>query len=421
MLGFDRRAARIAWTVALVALALFATWSIRHTIFIFVLAVFFSYMVYPLVRVLNRYTPKRVSHSVSTGVVFALLLLVLVGLIALAGPPIADQASILGEKLPELTRDTSFIDRIPLPDWLVPFRSRIASFVRDHLANGTAMAVPVAQQVGHTLLLVASNLIYIVLIPILAFLFIIEGASIRDSFLAWTSTRRDAPMWGAIVDDMDTLLGRYMRALLILSLATMVSYSIVFTLAGLPYGLLLAVVAGVLEFIPVLGPLAAAVACVLVAGMSGYSHLLFIIGFIAAYRIFQDYVLNPKLMSNGVSLPPLLVLFGLLAGEEIAGVIGVFLSVPVLAGGKIAIFRIAQASRRKKAIAAAAPAGTVTTTTTALPAVIENKPEPPVPTPSASQPAVVPTPSASQPAVVPTPSASQPVATTQSTFRSQSP
>ena len=68
----------------------------------------------------------------------------------------------------------------------------------------------------------------------------------------------------------------------------------------------------------------AAIGFYVVAGLSGYGHLLVLAGFIGLYRLFQDYVLNPTLMSGGVALPPLLVLFGLLAGEELAGVAGIF-------------------------------------------------------------------------------------------------
>ena len=98
-------------------------------------------------------------------------------------------------------------------------------------------------------------------------------------------------------------------------------------------------IAGAMEFVPVVGPLAAAVICIAVAGLAGYSHLLLLIGFIALYRLFQDYVLNPYLMSDGVEISPLLVLFGLLAGEELAGVAGIFLSVPVIAAAKIVVIR----------------------------------------------------------------------------------
>jgi len=57
------------------------------------------------------------------------------------------------------------------------------------------------------------------------------------------------------------------------------------------------------------------------------------------YRLFQDYVLNPYLMSEGVKVSPLLVIVGLLAGEQLGGVAGIFLSVPVIAALKIVLSR----------------------------------------------------------------------------------
>jgi predicted PurR-regulated permease PerM len=87
----------------------------------------------------------------------------------------------------------------------------------------------------------------------------------------------------------------------------------------------------VLEVIPVLGPLTAAVLALFVAGISGYGHLLWIAAFFVCYRIFQDYVLAPYLMGGGVGMHPALVIFGLLAGEQLGGVAGIFLSVPVIA------------------------------------------------------------------------------------------
>lgn len=347
MLGFDRRAARIAWTVSLVALALYLAYAVKHTLFIFVLALFFSYTVYPLVRKVSALAPHW-SRSVATALVFAVLVGALVGLIAVVGPPVIAQATALSDQLPRLTEGANVLDRLPLPDWLSSYRGRLAEFAREHLQSGTAYAIPIARQLGRTLLTVASNLIYVVLIPILAFLLIKDGTSMRDRYLAWSQDGRHGRMWRSIVQDLHTLLGGYMRALLLLSLATIVVYSAVFSFAGVPFGLLLAVLAGVLEFIPVLGPLTAAVVCITVAGLSGYEHVLAIVGFIVIYRVFQDYVLNPYLMSEGVTVSPLLVLFGLLAGEEIGGVAGIFLSVPVLAALKIFVKRIAQEQRRRE-------------------------------------------------------------------------
>ena len=126
----------------------------------------------------------------------------------------------------------------------------------------------------------------------------------------------------------------------ILSAATFASYSLFFAAAGVPYAVLLATIAGVLEFIPVAGPLSAAAAALLVAGFSGYPHLLWMVVFLIAYRLFQDYVLQPYLMSSGVEVHPLLIIFGVLAGEQVGGVTGMFLSIPVIATLRVVFLRL---------------------------------------------------------------------------------
>jgi predicted PurR-regulated permease PerM len=69
-----------------------------------------------------------------------------------------------------------------------------------------------------------------------------------------------------------------------------------------------------------------------------------VLGFIVVYRIFQDYVLSPFLMSEAVDVPAIAVVFGLLAGDQLAGVAGIFLSVPVIAALRIIIARLRRLS-----------------------------------------------------------------------------
>ena len=77
-----------------------------------------------------------------------------------------------------------------------------------------------------------------------------------------------------------------------------------------------------------------------------------IAGFLGAYRIFQDYVLSPHLMSAGMELHPLLVIFGVFAGEQIAGVSGAFLSVPVMAVLRMIYARVERGRVRKEIVQA---------------------------------------------------------------------
>jgi predicted PurR-regulated permease PerM len=111
---------------------------------------------------------------------------------------------------------------------------------------------------------------------------------------------------------------------------------------GISYAVLLAALGGMLEFIPMLGPLVAGVLITIVSLVSGAPALVVVI-FLLAYRVFQDYILSPQLMRRGVALHPLLVLFGVFAGAELAGIAGTFLSVPVLALVRVIYVRIRKA------------------------------------------------------------------------------
>jgi len=143
-----------------------------------------------------------------------------------------------------------------------------------------------------------------------------------------------------ILKDLNQLLARYIRSLVLLAILVFVVYSLFFGAAGVPYALFLATVAALFEFIPVAGPLVASLAILVVSGLTGYPHMLMLFIFLIVFRLLQDYVVNPYLMSAGVAIHPLVVLFGVLAGEQIAGIPGMFFSVPVMAALRIIFLRL---------------------------------------------------------------------------------
>src|SRR5258707_4977250 len=96
-----------------------------------------------------------------------------------------------------------------------------------------------------------------------------------------------------------------------------------------------------------IGPLTASVVILLAPGFSSYPHGWALAAFLGAYGIFQDYVLSPHLMSSGMELHPLLVIFGVFAGEQIAGIPGAFLSVPVMAVLRMIYARVERGRARK--------------------------------------------------------------------------
>src|SRR5262249_7423327 len=90
-----------------------------------------------------------------------------------------------------------------------------------------------------------------------------------------------------------------------------------------------------MEFVPVVGPLVAAALILGVGILMSYPHILIVLLFLGAWRLIQDYVISPRVMGEKMELHPLAAIFGVLAGGEIAGVLGVYLSIPIMASLRI--------------------------------------------------------------------------------------
>jgi len=211
--------------------------------------------------------------------------------------------------------------------------------IRTELYKRTSDILHVLPGASLKFLSVASDLIYVVIVPVLAFFFIKDGELIKTHLLGLVDSGPLRDVVESMMADIHLLLAHYMRALVLLSLCTFTAYSIFFTTLGMPFGILLAVMAMFLEFIPMIGPLTAAAAIIIVSAVSG-THILTVLIFLVAFRMLQDYVISPHLMGQGVELHPLLVLFGVFGGAEVAGVAGSFLSVPVLAMARILYLRM---------------------------------------------------------------------------------
>jgi predicted PurR-regulated permease PerM len=231
-----------------------------------------------------------------------------------------------------------------LPGWLEFARPTLTDLVRQRLADLEKEVLPLLTTAGVQIFNGIGNILSAVLIPILSFFFLKDGPAIRATIID-SFSRGNQTVVNEIFMDLHLLLAQYIRALVLLAISTFVFYTGFLSITSVPYAILLAGIAAMLEFIPVVGPLTASAVILLVAAFTGYGHLLWIVIFLVIYRIFQDYVLSPYLMSAGVEVDPLLVLFGVLAGEQIAGVPGMFFSVPVIAALRVLYVRLRRQRR----------------------------------------------------------------------------
>jgi predicted PurR-regulated permease PerM len=343
VLGIDGRALRIVWTVFLFGLILLTVYYIRHTLVLFAASIFFAYGLWPMVSLIERFIPRRRTLALSLVYSAFIGLLVLLGFALV--PRLITEASNLLTSLPRLLSGGK-LATIPLPHWLEPLRAQVISFLDREASELQTHVAPLIQAAGTHILSGVASILPFILLPILAFFFLKDARSIRTSLIGAVEGSHDRTTLDLILNDIHAVLKAYIRALVLLAIFSFSAWAVFLSAMGYPYELLLAGMTGILEFIPVVGPAAALVIMLIVYAITG-SNLIGIVVFWVAFRLVQDYILNPYLMSSGIELHPLLVLFGVLAGEAIGGIPGMFFSVPAIAILRVIFYHLRGSYMRK--------------------------------------------------------------------------
>jgi predicted PurR-regulated permease PerM len=328
--------------VAVVAGAVALYWVIfRLTgiILLLVLSIFFAYLVSPLVEFLRR--PRKLgSRTVAIPRAVAILLayltiaaVVVVAVYAILPsltnqyPEFANQAKEYWASLGERTKsiiEYSRSGRLP---------PRIVEEVNNAVPRVIEKVSTIATEFATSAL--AYLVLYIpwlILIPILAFFLLKDAESFRRSALLMLPRGRWRWRGDEFFQDINNTLAAYIRAQLTACLFIGVVCAIGFTVLGLPGGLVMGVIAGVFEFVPLVGPVTVALMAAILAMLhAGPFNAFLVLLFLGVLRIVQDYVIYPRLIGQGIHLHPLAVIFAILAGEKLGGVPGVFLAIPLVA------------------------------------------------------------------------------------------
>ncbi|MEZ5353457.1 MAG: AI-2E family transporter [Bryobacteraceae bacterium] len=343
MLGLDLRAARAAWTVIATVLVVAGVYVLRDVILLFILALLLAYLLTPIVDFVDRIASRRrLPRNGSLLAVYLVFLATIVSLATAVGARVADEGYDLATKIPAYLKDPAQIDALPVPWWLKQHRTAIVEWFSEQMETHSKDLMSMVGKTARSLVGALGSVVFVVLAPILSFFFLKDGVALRHWFIELLGQQAGGMVEG-ILDDVHRLLVLYIRALVALGLCTFACFAVVLGVMGVPYTLLLSLLAGFVEFIPAAGPLFAAAVILLVSAIAGYPHMAWVVIFLIVYRLFLDYVLQPHFLGQGVALPPLVIIFGVLAGEQLAGVPGMLLCIPVMAVIRILIVRYQKA------------------------------------------------------------------------------
>ena len=326
----DSRTVRVLVTTLLFALGLAFLYIARRTLIAFLFAIFFAYLVDPAVASLQKWTRGR---GPAIAVIYLVFVILLSTLFFFVGPRTAREARRLGESWPSLTERFNTGDLAhqigQQRGWSGETTQLLQKIMSDPRLAG------VAQAVGIHVAEVAKQAWLLIVVPILAIFFLKDGQAFSQVGLSLVQSRPQREFLHDVLTDLNQMLAQFIRAQLELAALSMLVYISFMAATRVPYALVLGTAGGIMEFIPVVGPLVAGVVIIAVALLMSYSHWVMLVAFLIGWRLIQDYVVSPRIMGKSMELHPLAAIFGVLAGAEIAGVLGVYLSIPVMASLRI--------------------------------------------------------------------------------------
>ncbi len=311
---------------------------LRSLIFLVILSIFFAYILNPLVKLirlpfkerhLEKFMPRSLAIVLSYLIVFTVL-----GLsISYLAPRIAEQARQLANNVPTYTAS--------IQTWVKGISNRFESYrvpeqIQEEINKKIggylgSFGETLTTFIGGLLINILTYLPWLILVPILSFFFLKDVNTFRVSLLRLFPSGHWRARAESFLEDVNTTLAAYTRAQLISCFLIGSICTLGFYLLGLNYALLLGILAGILEFIPLIGPLVLAITAITIGAFYSPWQALYVAIFLIVLRLIHDYVTYPRIVREGIHLHPLAIVLSVLAGEQIAGITGVFLSIPVVA------------------------------------------------------------------------------------------
>jgi predicted PurR-regulated permease PerM len=292
-------------------------------------AIFFAYLVYPIVRWLNR----KLHLILAILVVYAVLAgLVAIGLSYLI-PSISNEVATLSHQGPSIiakiqdfltSPNTPVLGHAPdvVRKELAQLPTQTIAWFRTHSGGAATSAITVL--VG-----TAAFVGTLIVIPVLGAYLLYDSEVIKRFFMGFIPEKRRNATLG-LLGELEEVLGGFIRGQLLVGATIGVIISVGLMLAHVPYAILIGAVAGALDLIPYIGPVIAFVPAFAIGYSNGGIHeaVLVTIVFVIANQL-EGHVIAPNIVSRTIKLSPSAIVLAVLIGGELYGVPGMFVAVPI--------------------------------------------------------------------------------------------
>ena len=361
---------RVQWS-ALALGVLWVIWLLAPILSPFAFAALLGWLGDPMV---DRLEARGIKRNSAVILVFGVMTLLLVVVLVLLVPLLEQQIVTLVESLP-LYRDWFVGTALPWAErrtglqilsWLDP--ERLFALIREHWQSAGGIAAAVLGYVSRSGFALLGWLANVVLLPVLTFFFLRDWDLIvgrvgslvpRDHY---ETVRR-------LAQESDAVLGGFLRGQLLVMLILGVLYAVGLWMVGLNLGILIGLIAGLLTFVPYLGPASIVVfgGIAALVQFGDWPHLAGVAVVFTIGQIIESYWLTPKLVGDRIGLHPMAVIFAVMAGGTLFGFLGMLLALPVAAVVNVLLRYAQERYRQSRLYAGEGPAIVLATPEAAAP------------------------------------------------------
>ena len=280
----------------------------------------------PMVSFLQRH---KIPRALALTLIYLCILGLIVGMFVLVIPALVNQGGALVRSLPKLYSDlvvsleNNPIEAIRTLPQRLPTGDQLAS----QLQAVSSSVLSGALGIGISVVAFLTQMISVIVLSIYLTL---DQSRLERFWLSLAPTAR-RPELLAIWREIESRLGGYVRGELLLMMSIGVMSSLGYLAMGLPYPLALGVLAGLLEFVPMVGPTLGAIPAVIVALSISPQAALLVVAYTVVVQMAENHILVPRLMGRSVGVSPIMVILAVFAFTSLLGFTGAFLAIPLAA------------------------------------------------------------------------------------------
>lgn len=296
---------------------------VRDIIFLVFLALIFAAAIDQPIDWLDRRGVPRALGVIFIYLVFLALLAVSVAIII---PPIAEQVRALAESLPDIFEKVGIAISTSNGEGLSQNSFSNVQAILESLGNSFARST--SDGLFSTLGNIFGGFFSIALVMVLTFYLVVRENGLKR-FARSLVPVKNRPYVTSLTNRVQYKIGLWFRGQIVLGFIIFVLSYIGLKLLGVEYALVLAIAAGVLEIVPYIGPIIAAIPAVFLAfGDDPIKAVLVVVLYVVLQQL-ENQILVPKIMQKAVGLNPVIVIVALLIGAKVAGVVGLLLAIPI--------------------------------------------------------------------------------------------